>query len=232
MPRKYVFLLALSLLVAGCAPVDSLNPLYTDKEVIFDPSLVGEWVSPDPNEKGVTKITELVEFGSKLQGYDITMIDDDGSGAKFHAHLVSLGGQHVLDVVPQSWDASSDSYALHLNQAKAGVTLEPHLLRLGMAAYMEFIPNGGKIQARLRPAHWFFKATLDGKKLRLDYIDDEKLAKAIAQGDVRIRHELLGAGKSKDIVVTAGTREVQQFVLEHINDEKVFTEHTEMERRP
>jgi hypothetical protein len=232
MPKTYLLVLALCLLMTGCAPVDSLNPLYNDKDVVFDPSLLGDWVSPDPTEKGVTTFVELTEFGSKLQGYDITMTGEDGS-AKFHAHLVNLGGQRVLDVVPQSWDASSDSYTLQLNQTKNGTALEPRLLRLAMAAYMEFTgPKDGKIQARLIPAHWFFKVATDGKKLRLDYIDDEKLSKAIVQGDVHIRHSLLGEGKNKDIVVTAGTPELQQFVAQYLNDGKIFTEHTEMVRRP
>lgn len=229
---KFVVLLGLALFVAGCAPVDSLNPLYTDKDVIFDSSLLGDWVSPDPDNKSVTRITEFTEIGAKLRGYDIAIIDEDG-GADFHAHLVNLDGQHLLDAVTQNWDSSSDSYVLHLNQSKGESRLEPHLLRLGMAAYMEFSdPKEGKIQARLRPAHWFFKLTTDGKKLRLDYIDDEKLAQAVAQGGVHISHSLLGEGKSKDIVVTASTRELQQFILEHINDDKVFTEHSDLVRKP
>jgi hypothetical protein len=244
MSKKYLLFLALCLFVNGCAPVDSLNPLFTDKDVIFDSSLLGDWVSPDPTEKGMTRIVEYDERGRKIElhppatpgfvhGYNITLIDDDGSRTELRAQLVDLKGHHFLDAVIQTWDASSQSYALHLNQSNRESKLEPGLLRLGMAAYMEFSgPNTGKIEARLRPAHWFFKVTVDGKKMRLDYIDDGKLMKAIAQDGIRIRHSLLGQGKDKDIVLTAGTTELQRFVLEHVNDGKVFTDHTDLQRRP
>src|SRR5215469_4059679 len=102
MRKKYMLLGAVCLLMTGCMPVDSLNPLYTDKDVISDSSLVGDWLSPDPDNKTITRITEAAELGSKLPGYDIVMIDTDDRLA-FHAHLVNLKGQHFLDIVPQGW---------------------------------------------------------------------------------------------------------------------------------
>lgn len=48
-PRKAflstVAVLLLSLLGA-CGPVLSIHPLYTDKDVVFDPALLGSWIDP------------------------------------------------------------------------------------------------------------------------------------------------------------------------------------------
>ena len=233
MQTKCLLLAAVCLLMTGCQPVDCLNPLYTDKDIISDSSLVGDWFSTDPDNQSVTRITESVDPRSKLTSYDIKMIEKDDM-LDFHAYLVNLGGQHFLDVVPQSWDTSSASYQLHVTQSKDALNVEPRLLRLGMAAYMELTSHkAGTIQAQLKTAHWFIKVTRDGKTLRFDYSDDTKLAKAIAAGDLHISHSLLGEGKSKDIVITAGTQELQKFVLEHKDDQRVFTEHSDtVVRRP
>lgn len=106
-----------------------------------------------------------------------------------------------------------------------------------MMAYMEFIPgaleaSGQKIEARLRKAHWFFKVATDGKKLRFDWMDDEKTRKAVEGGKIKVANALLEAGKSKDVVIVADTRELQKFMLDHVSDEALFTEHTEWQRRP
>lgn len=237
MQTKCLLLAAICLLMTGCQPVDSLNPLYTDKDVIADSSLLGDWVSADPTEKGITRITEFSDSG--LPAYKITILNPDGGSGEFEGHLVNLGGQHFLDVVLQNWGASSDSYILHVSQSKDQLSVAPRLLRLGTAAYMEFTGGkGGTIQSRLRPAHWFFRVTTDGHKLHLDSTDDEKLAQAIAAGDAHISHAFVSAQaffgnkKTKDIVVTAGTKELQAFVLEHMDDEKIFSEHSDSLRRP
>jgi hypothetical protein len=234
--KKLLLLFTLITFLAGCLPVDSLEPLYTDKDTVFDTALLGEWVSPDANDDGVTTFTEV--SGHPVSSYTIMMQDKDKNGAtSYSAHLVDLQGHRFLDVVPENWDARANSYALHLDHSKNGVSLQPRLLRLGPAAYMEFTsggqsPKGEQIQARLRTAHWFFKVTTEGKKLRLDWVDDDKFQKEVIKATFRLENTLLGDGKDKDVVITASTRELQKFVVEHVNDDKLFSEHsTEIQRR-
>ena len=109
---------------------------------------------------------------------------------------------------------------------------------------MEFAAEnkGAAMVAHLRNAHRFFKVKSDGKKLRLEWIDDDKLKEAVLKGTVHVENAMLTTGrgsgatktdsKSKDIVLTASTADLQKFVVEHVNDDKVFTEHAEMQRRP
>lgn len=240
MAKKWLLLLVLAALLTGCEPVESLNPLYTTKDVITDAKLEGEWVSPDPSD-GLIRISALGHYSmtshTRLDGYTLAIIDNDGSTAKFDAFLINLDGHMFLDVVPDAWDARSDSYTLHFNQGKSGASIEPRLIKLGMMAYMEFVsgspePSGQPIEARLRQAHWFFKVAADGKKLRLDWMDDEKIKKAVEGEKVKVANALLDVGKSKDIVIVADTKELQKFALDHVNDETLFSEHTEWQRRP
>ena len=57
--RKLLLLFAGTLLLTGCVPVDSLNPLYTDKDIVFDESLLGTWVGPD-NGKECACATNII----------------------------------------------------------------------------------------------------------------------------------------------------------------------------
>jgi hypothetical protein len=236
-PKSFPWFLLLTILFfVGCVPVDSLNPLYTDKDIIFDAALLGVWVGPDANDNGDLKFDK-----EGANAYQIIMTDNGGGEIKrtfYSGHLLAIGDHRFLDIVPQNWEARRDSYVLHLDPAKSGTRVEPRLLKLGEAAYMEFSGDkadskGTTLNAQLRTAHWFFKVWTDGKKLRLDFIDDDKFRKAIEQGKVHLGNALLGDAKNKDVVITADTKELQKFVIDHADDEVLFTERmTELQRKP
>lgn len=224
-------LLALVLLLAGCMPVDSLNPLYTAKDIVFDEGLLGAWTSLDPSNKSVTSFIRTIGT-TEPDYYSVKVIEDDGSKTEYQAHLLEIEGHRFLDVVPESWEARSDSYALHLTTTAHATKVQPQLLRLGIAAYLEFSNptssgNAAELHVRLRPAHWFFRVKSDGKKMRLDGIDDDDLRRAIERGNIHIGNLILGEGKNKNLVLTAETKDLQMFVLEHVDDDTVFSIHSD-----
>ena len=45
-----LILMVLATGLAGCIPVPSVYPLYTDKDVVFEPSLLGVWT----DDSGIT----------------------------------------------------------------------------------------------------------------------------------------------------------------------------------
>jgi hypothetical protein len=242
MNKRYLVFFALLACLTGCVPVDSLNPLYTDKDVVFDESLLGEWVGTDANEKGGMK---FIKEGN--DAYVIVMSDTDASGEQkntfYDAHLLNIAGQKFLDVLPQEWSASQASYPLRVGGSKGEQKIEPLLLRLGESVYMEFAVEGKApaVVAHLRNAHRFFKIKTDGKKLHFDWIDDDKLKEAVLKGTVHIGNALITTGSSsrrhsatdnRDIVLTASTADLQKFIAEQMNNDKIFTEHADMQRRP
>jgi hypothetical protein len=235
MTRKSWLLLVLIALLTGCMPVDSLNPWYTDKDLVFDEALLGDWKWS--NDKGVLSFIEYVT-DIKPHLYSIEMVEDNGSKTEYRAHLFEIQGHRFLDVVPETWEARSDSYALHVTATNQGAKVEPHLLRLGAAAYLEFSNatgsgDGVNLRAQLRPAHWLFHVKSDGKKMKLDSIDDDDLRKLIEPGKIHVGNAILGQGSNKNLVLTAETKELQRFVLEHVNDEAVFSMHgDEIQHQP
>jgi hypothetical protein len=86
--RWIVALLALASL-ASCVP--SINPLYTDKDLVVDPALVGTWIDND---------NETWTFATGTDKSYSLVIDHDGKSGPFVAHLVALGGYRFLDIMP------------------------------------------------------------------------------------------------------------------------------------
>jgi hypothetical protein len=230
--KKFLLLLAGLLLLTGCVPVDSLNPLYTDKDLAFDESLLGSWVGADKGEEGGLEILAREKDGKK--SYLLVMTDKDKDlnvfkKTVYHAWLVKLDEHLFLDVVQQSFEPQSATYFLQVKSGKSGPTIQPALVKIGEAAYLEF-QNGapdGRVGAHVRRAHWILKVVRKEKNLQLDWADDEAFGKAVQAGTVKLPSTLLGEGKNKDVVITASTQELQKFVVEHAEDKTFFNRKTE-----
>src|SRR6476661_6405763 len=137
--KKFLLLLAGLLCLTGCVPVDSLNPLYTDKDLAFDESLLGSWVGPDKGEEGGLEILARETDGKKSYVLVVTDRDKDLKVFKktvYHASLVKLNEHLFLDVVEQSFEPQSTTYSLHVKSGKGGPTIQPALVKIGEAAYL------------------------------------------------------------------------------------------------
>ena len=107
--KKLLTFALVTFLVAGCVP--SWNPLYTDKDLVFDPQLVGVW----EGEEG-----EIWNFEKQDQkNYKLTYTDKHGK-ATFLAHLLKIKERRFLDLYLHD-DAEKD---LKLN-ALATMTIVP-----------------------------------------------------------------------------------------------------------
>jgi hypothetical protein len=206
--------------------VDSLNPLYTDGDLISDDALVGRWVPVDQSQEQI-----IFQFEkAKGPSYILQVSEKNKSEKLFYAvRLVGIGKNRFLDVVPAEVHINTLDSPLKMAQLKSGKKLEPPLVHLGLGAYLE-VPSGAQ-EAYVRGAHWFFRFQFDGKKFRLDGTDDEKFMQAIESD--RLHIDTAGFEKSKDLLITASTKDLQKFVMEHIDDGQLFTQHVpEMERMP
>src|SRR5688572_16246676 len=92
---KWASVVLLLAIVTGCVP--SLNPIFTEKDVIFDPALVGTWGTDDPKEKWVFS-------KSGDNAYKLRQTDSEGAKAEFDARLVRLGDYKFLDLIVTNMD--------------------------------------------------------------------------------------------------------------------------------
>ena len=83
--------LGLAVLLAGCVP--SLNPLYTEKDLVFDPALLGVWSEVENSTDGWT-------FRKKDEKSYLLVIQDGEKSSPFVVHLVQLGKYRFLDLYP------------------------------------------------------------------------------------------------------------------------------------
>ena len=96
-----ISLVCFLLISTGC--VTSLYPLYTEDEVIFDPNLLGFWVSKDSAESW-----EITKTGKKQ--YDILYTDEEGKTGAFTAHFLKFGGHTFLDLTPVKPSLSQNDF--------------------------------------------------------------------------------------------------------------------------
>jgi hypothetical protein len=93
-------------LLGGCVP--SLHPLYTEKDLTFDPALLGQWTEDDG--KGTWAFTKAGE-----KEYRLVFTDNQGKGGGFQAHLLKIEGRLFLDIFPTDLDLKeNDFFRLHL----------------------------------------------------------------------------------------------------------------------
>ena len=85
-----------ALVLTSCAP--SLNPFYTDKDIVFNDDLLGAWVNDSGDKCMFTK--------SGDNHYDFLFVDDGLS--RFEARLIELGGVKFLDLYPKTQGKNSD----------------------------------------------------------------------------------------------------------------------------
>jgi hypothetical protein len=101
-------LIGLLLVLGGCVP--SLHPLYTDKDLIFDLGLLGEWEWKEDTGKEIWAFTKEGE-----KEYQLVFTDKEGKQGRFHVHLLKIDDRMFLDLFPQNSDLKeSDFYKLHL----------------------------------------------------------------------------------------------------------------------
>jgi len=174
--------LGLAVLMAGCVP--SLHPLFTEKDLVYDPALVGTWAEEEGEDIWIFR-------KSGDNAYDL-IYSQKGVPAQFEAHLVQVAEFLFLDTYPGEPNIKNDLYTIHLI-----------------------------------PAHTFSRIWIEGDVLRLAMLDLDWLKDMIAKKKVNIAHEQVDGG----IVLTASTKELQEFFLKYADDDKAFPDPKELHRQ-
>jgi len=207
--------------------VDSINPLFNDKDISFDQGLLGMWGDKDTSPQDGYLLFEKGDDN----GYRITMVDENGSRQEFSGHLGYVHGRRFLDVVPApsaaQWSALEDADLTINRQGPNAPLFKPAMVKLGDAMYLEFSDAGSDanqahFKVNLRAPHWFCKVATEGSVMHLDCLDEDWAKKNLGDGSVRLDHAPTSADGS-GLVVTASTADLQRFVTEFVDDEEAFS---------
>jgi len=90
--------------LTGCIP--SINPLYSEEDLVFVPELLGTWTDPKSNETWT--------FAQKNETAYVLTHADSNHRADFRAHLVKLGETIFLDLYPVKRDTDDYLYQMHV----------------------------------------------------------------------------------------------------------------------
>lgn len=100
------------LVIAGCVP--SLQPLYTDQDLITDSRIDGLWLEGEDLVTGKAKSTWNFLKTTDQQAYEV-ICTQDGKSSRFNVHLVKLGDVLYMDTYPQEMNLESvnEYYKMH-----------------------------------------------------------------------------------------------------------------------
>ncbi len=102
---RWAVLPLITVLIIGCIP--SLNPVYTEADLVFDPAIVGTWAQGEKTKWEFSKLGE--------KKYRLVYTGRDGKQGVFVARLAQLDGARFLDLYPEKLDADqSGFYNFHL----------------------------------------------------------------------------------------------------------------------
>jgi len=185
--KKALFYL-LAALLAGCVPVMSLHPFYTEEDVVFEEKLLGKWVD-DPN--GPETTWEFKRIEEPKNAYKLIFYDDEGKKGSFVVHLVKLQNKLFLDVYPSElpWEIEDES-KLEL-------------------PYNSFF---------LIPVHTLIKIDFIGPQLKMWLTNEDEMEKLLKEEPDAVKHTFI----EDRLILTASTKELQDFVLKYADDKRVF----------
>jgi len=138
----------LSLALSGC--VVSLHPLYTEKDLVFDPNIEGTWV-----QEGEGNLWTFKKSGDKE--YQLIYREKEET-AVFRANLVSLKKYRFLDLFPGKPELGNEFYKCHFIPAHS---------------FLKVQMENGKLKLAL-PRYQWVKNMLEDQKLSipLEQVDD------------------------------------------------------------
>ena len=189
--KTRILLIAL-LALAGCVP--SWNPFYTQKDLVFDPALVGTWRPVEAKESS-KETWAFSKTGDK--SYQLAQTDEEGRKAIFEVRLFQLNGQRFVD--------------FYLTK------VEGDEMKVNAWASISLVP-----------AHLLLKVDQVEPSVKLAATNPDWMQKFLNKTPGAISHQVVGDGS---IVLTAGTAELQRFVLAHLNDPDFFGGAMEMKRQ-
>jgi hypothetical protein len=197
MKTKTFLFYCLTVLMGGCVPLVSLQPLFTGEDLTFDEKLLGTWADEitwefTRLEAGDTSDMlpgELKEQKDKV--YRLNITDDQGNRGSFVACLVKIGDKRFLDIFPDKFPEGEQ---------------EVEQMKLLYNAFF------------FLRVHTFVKVDSVGDELKLHMTDDDKFEALIEAEPKAVKYE-----KVEDRpVLTASTQELRAFVAKYADDERLF----------
>jgi hypothetical protein len=191
---KRIFFLStftfLLLFLSGC--LTTIHPIFTEKDLVYKPELVGSWKTKNEDKDGTALITCLATENSiklpgtissiKQKGYLVTYKDVTGNVTGYYIAFLARIGKHLyFDYypVPTKEERKADEFYMQ------------HFVKMHTPYRVDIMNKGS---------------------FRLSQLEGGYLNKLIEEKKIRISHEINSDG---GVVITASTSELQQYILKY-----------------
>jgi len=187
------------LLIFLSSCLTTLHPIFTEKDLAYDPKLIGTWNIEREGSKERVIITNLATENSLELPGNISDIKEKG-------YLISY--QHEQGKNPERYIA--------------------FLARIGKYLYFDYYPADKKEDQKLDEfagAHWVKMHTsyrveiLNDGSFELSQLDGSYVNSLIDQKKIRISYE---TAADDNIVITASTSELQQYLIKYSDEPEAY----------
>lgn len=182
---------------SGC--LTTLHPIFTQKDLAYDPKLIGTWNTENQGNKGRVVISNLATENSlklpgnisaiKQKGYLISYQDEDGTTSeRYIAFLARIGKHLYFDYYPadKKEDRKIDDFF--------GI----HFVKMHTSYRAEISKDGS---------------------FELSQLDEGFVTKLIEEKKIRISYE---KDADDNTVITASTSELQQYLLKYGDEPSAY----------
>jgi len=217
-----VVLLGLCLLLCGCdfgVPfAQSLQPFYTEEDVVLAPALVGLWQEqprngeqPDEGPPAVWAFREIENAsGDGASSYELKITERD-RWVTFTVHLFEVGQTRFLDLYPE--DVSPEVFGKPAEPSEEGdAEDEPECVLLYLF--------------HLLRVHSVARVRLTGDDLTLSPLSDDFVAAQASEKTLLLPY----AEGLDSLVLTASPEQLRAFLLEHAAEDEAFLPLFELKR--
>jgi hypothetical protein len=177
----------------------TLHPIFTEKDLAYDPKLIGTWETDSTGNKRRAVITNLSTESSidlpenissiKQKGYLISYQREDGETTEQYIAFLARIGKHLyFDYYPA--DKKEDR--------KLDEFFGVHFVKMH-TSYRVDISKGGSFE--------------------LTQLDEGYVRKLIDEKKIRISHEI---DADNNTVITASTKELQQYLLKYGDEPSAY----------
>lgn len=198
--KKIILTTAFALLLiflSSC--LHTLHPIFTEKDLAYNPKLIGTWKTENQGNKGRAVITNLANENSlelpgnissiKQKGYLISYQDENGATSeRYIAFLARIGKHLYFDYFPA--DKKEDQ---NIDEFFAAHFVKMH------TSYRVEISNDGSFE--------------------ISQLDEGYVTKLIDEKKIRISHE---TDADDNMVITATTQELQQYLLKYGDEPSAY----------
>ena len=218
MKRLIIFSLLL-LSLTGCF-LKSVNPLVTSESAITLDDLDNTWQSDDQRWTFINDPVSLPEIAVRGSSFDGTFSLESTGGTIFSDENIYLV---ILEDI-QAMSVDTTLFIGYVGDFEGDYFLDLSLLDAG--ADTESFRS-----VHLFPVHSFSRVSINNNELAIEFFRDTWIKEQIMDNRVRIKHEQVKGGPIDDdisILITAGTPELQQFVMKYKSDENAFEDAIEL----